>query len=78
LAEHGRSCQSSSGVNFEGEIILSAVCWYCRNCVSYHDLEQMMGERGVSVDHSTIYRWFQRYAPEMESGCAAINELEGR
>ncbi len=34
--------------------------------VSYRDLEQMMGERGVSVDHSTIYRWVQRYAPEIE------------
>jgi transposase-like protein len=34
--------------------------------VSYRDLEQMMGERGVLVDHSTIYRWAQRYAPEIE------------
>lgn len=34
--------------------------------MSYRDLEQMMGERGVSVDHSTIYRWVQRYAPEIE------------
>jgi IS6 family transposase len=51
---------------FEGEIILWAVRWYCRYGISYRDLEQMMGERGVSVDHSTIYRWVQRYAPEME------------
>jgi hypothetical protein len=42
---------------FEGEIILWAVCWYCRYGISYRDLEQMMGERGVGVDHSTIYRW---------------------
>jgi transposase, IS6 family len=34
--------------------------------ISYRDLEQMMAERGVSVDHSTIYRWVQRYAPEIE------------
>ena len=34
--------------------------------VSYRDLEQMLGERGVLVDHSTIYRWVQRYAPEIE------------
>ena len=51
---------------FEGEIILWAVRWYCRYGISYRDLEQMMGERGVSVDHSTIYRWVQRYAPEIE------------
>lgn len=54
------------GRHFEGEIVLWAVRWYCRYGVSYRDLEQMMGERGISVDHSTIYRWVQRYAPEME------------
>jgi hypothetical protein len=52
--------------HFEGEIVLWAVRWYCRYGVSYRDLEQMMGERGVSVDHSTIYRWVQKYAPEIE------------
>ena len=38
----------------------------CRYAVSYRDLEAMMTERGVAVDHSTIYRWVQRFAPEME------------
>ena len=52
--------------HFEGEIILWAVRWYCRYGISYRDLEQMMGERGVPVDHSTIYRWVQRYAAELE------------
>ena len=52
--------------HFEDEIVLWAVRWYCRYGVSYRDLEQMMAERGVLVDHSTIYRWVQRYAPEME------------
>ncbi|GAA3099465.1 IS6-like element IS6100 family transposase [Rhizobium viscosum] len=52
--------------HFQGEVILWAVRWYCRYGVSYRDLEQMMGERGVPVDHSTIYRWVQRYAPEIE------------
>lgn len=54
------------GRHFEGAVILWAVRWYCRYGVSYRDLETMLGERGVSVDHSTIYRWVQRYAPEME------------
>jgi hypothetical protein len=40
--------------------------WYCRYGISDRDLEQMMAERGVSVDHSTIYRWVQRYAAEIE------------
>jgi transposase, IS6 family len=52
--------------HFEGVVILWAVRWYCRYGISYRDLEQMMGERGVSIDHSTIYRWVQTYAPEME------------
>jgi len=54
------------GRHFTGEIVLWAVRWYCRFGVSYRDLEQMLGERGVSVDHSTIYRWVQKYAPELE------------
>ena len=52
--------------HFEGAIILWAVRWYCRYGISYRDLGQMMGERGVPVDHSTIYRWVQKYAPEIE------------
>ena len=54
------------GRHFEGEIVLWAVRWYCRYPISYRDLESMMTERGVAVDHSTIYRWVQRFAPEME------------
>ena len=56
------------GRHFGGEIVLWAVRWYCRYAVSYRDLESMMTERGVAVDHSTIDRWVQRYAPEMERG----------
>ena len=54
------------GRHFGGEIVLWAVRWYCRYGISYRDLEQMMAERGVWVDHSTIYRWVQKYAPEIE------------
>ena len=54
------------GRHFGGEIVLWAVRWYCRYPISYRDLDTMMTERGVSVDHSTIYRWVQRFAPEME------------
>ena len=54
------------GRHFRGEIVLWAVRWYCRYAVSYRDLEAMMTERGVAVDHSTIYRWVQRFAPELE------------
>jgi len=56
--------------HFAGEIILWAVRWYCRYGISYRELEEMMGERGVAVDHTTLYRWTQRYAPELEKRSA--------
>lgn len=52
--------------HFQGEMILWAVRWYCKYGISYRELEEMMEERGISVDHSTIYRWVQHYAPQME------------
>jgi transposase-like protein len=54
--------------HFAGEIILWAVRWYCRYGISYRELEEMMGERGVAVDHTTVYRWTQRYASRLEKG----------
>jgi len=55
--------------HFEAEIILLCVRWYLRYLLSYRDLEEMMLERGLHVDHTTIYRWVQRYAPELEKRC---------
>ncbi len=43
--------------------------WYLRYALSYRDLEEMMRDRGVSVDHMTVYRWVQRYAPELDKRC---------
>ncbi len=54
------------GSQFEREIILWAVRWYVAYPISYRQLEEMMGERGVAVDHSTLNRWVLRYAPEFE------------
>jgi transposase, IS6 family len=48
------------------EIILLCVRWYCKYGISYRDLAEMMQERGVTVDPSTIFRWVQRYAPEIK------------
>jgi transposase-like protein len=42
------------------------VRWYQRYALSYRDLEEMMNERGLSLDHTTIYRGVQAYAPELE------------
>jgi transposase, IS6 family len=51
---------------FPAKIILLCVRWYCKYGISYRDLAEMMQERGVAVDPSTIFRWVQRYAPEIE------------
>jgi transposase-like protein len=51
---------------FPVEIILVCVRWYCKYGITYRDLAKMMQERGVGVDASTIFRWVQRYAPELE------------
>ena len=42
--------------HYESEIILLCVRWYLRYALSYRDLEEMMRERGLSLDHTTIYR----------------------
>ena len=55
--------------HFEAEMILLCVRWYLRYSLSYRDLEEMMAERGLQVDHTTIYRWVQPYAPELERRC---------
>jgi putative transposase len=54
------------GSQFEREIILWGVRWYVAYPISYRQLEEMMGERGVAVDHSTLNRWVVKYAPEVE------------
>ena len=50
---------------FEPTIIVTCVRWYCRFSLSLRDLEEMMAERGLAVDHTTIWRWVQRYGPEV-------------
>jgi IS6 family transposase len=51
---------------FTAEIILWAVRWYLQFPISYRDLECMLADRGVQVDHTTLFRWIQAYAPELE------------
>ena len=52
--------------HFLPEIILLNVRWYCRYALSYRDLEEMMAERGIEVDHATINRWVLKSAPELD------------
>jgi IS6 family transposase len=55
--------------HFEGDIIVLCVRWYLRYSLSYRDLKEIMLERGLRVDHTTIFRWVQRYAPELDQRC---------
>ena len=52
--------------HFVGEIILQTIRWYLKYSLSYRNLEEMMAERGVEVDHTTIMRWVHQYSPEIE------------
>jgi len=57
------------GRHFEAEIIILCVRWYLRFALSLRDLEERMAERNLHVDHVTIWRWVQRYAPELGKRC---------
>ena len=52
--------------HFVGEIILLNVRWYLKYPLSYRNLKEMMLERGIQVNHSTIMRWVHQYSPEIE------------
>jgi putative transposase len=55
------------GHRIEKDIILLCVRWYLAYPLSYRNLEEMMEERGVQVDHSNIYRWVQKFTPPLEA-----------
>jgi transposase, IS6 family len=52
-----------AGFRFPSEVITVAVRWYLRYGISYRDVEELLAERGVEVDHVTVYRWVQRFTP---------------
>src|SRR5216684_1966711 len=51
------------GFRFPPEIIVLAVRWYLRYGLSYRDLEELLAERGIEVDHVTVFRWVQCFTP---------------
>ena len=60
-----------AGFRFPPEVISVAAGWYLRYGLSYRDVEELLAERGVTVDHVTIYRWVQRSPPTHWPGHAA-------
>jgi transposase, IS6 family len=69
-SDHRRPARSDPSLfkwrHFEADIIRCAVRWYLRYALSYRDVEELLRERGVWVDHTTVFRWVQRYAPELD------------
>jgi IS6 family transposase len=55
--------------HFEPTIILCAVRWYLRYSLSYRDVAELVIERGLPVHHTSIWRWVQQYAPELNKRC---------
>ena len=58
-----RSRSAFARFRFPSEVIVLAVRWYLRYGLSYRDVEELLPERGIEVDHVTVYRWVQRFTP---------------
>ena len=54
-----------------------AVRWYLRYGLSYRDVEELPAERGIAVDHVTIYRWVQRFTPELIDAARPSRHVAG-
>jgi transposase-like protein len=57
------ACSAFAGFRFPPDVIVLAVRWYLRFGLSYRDVEELLTERGVEVDHVTVYRWVLRFTP---------------
>jgi transposase-like protein len=66
-----------AGYRFPPDVIILAVRWYLRFGLSYRDVEELLGERGIEVDHVTVYRWVQRFAPEFAQAAQARRHVVG-
>src|SRR6266545_3875854 len=66
-----------AGYRFPPEVITLAVRWYLRFGLSYRDVEELLAERGIEVDHVSVYRWVQRFAPEFAEAARARQHVIG-
>ncbi len=66
-----------AGFRFPAEVITLAVRWYLRFGLSYRDVEEMLAERGVEVDHVTVHRWVQRFTPIFAEGARPSRHAVG-
>ena len=68
---------SFAGFRFPPKVIMLAVRWYLRYGLSYRDVEDLLAERGLVVDHVTIYRWVQRFTPELIDAARPSRHVAG-
>jgi transposase-like protein len=74
----GPVLQSSfAGFRFPSDVIVLAVRWYLRFGLSYRDVEELLAERGVEVDHVTVYRWVLRFTPLLADAARPCRHLVG-
>jgi transposase, IS6 family len=66
-----------AGFRFPPEVITVAVRWYLRYGLSYRDVEELMAERGIEVDHVTVYRWVQRFTPLFADAARPLRHATG-
>jgi IS6 family transposase len=66
-----------TGFRFPPEVILLAVRWYLRYGLSHRDLEELLAERGIEVDHVTLYRWVQRFTPLLIDAARPCRHVAG-
>ncbi len=59
-----RTSSAPAGYRFPREVIAIAVRWYLRYGLSYRDVKELLAERGIAVDHLTVYRWVQAFTAE--------------
>src|SRR5687768_16285256 len=72
-----RPRSSFAGFRFPPEVIILALRWYLRYGLSYRDVEELLAERGIVVDHVTIYRWVQRFTSELIDAARPIRHVAG-
>ena len=71
------SSSAPAGYRFPREVIAVAVRWYLRYGLSYRDVEELLAERGVEVDHVTVYRWVQTFTPEFVDAARPARHATG-
>ena len=66
-----------AGFRFPAEVIVVAVRWYLRFGLSYRDVEELLAERGIEVDHVTVYRWVHRFTPLLAEAARPCRHVVG-